>query len=79
MYQYAAHQLGLDSARCLVVEDSRNGLLAAVGASMACVITWSAYTASENFRGAAAVYSDLGDPPGEAVTFDDLEKLLPTH
>ncbi len=79
VYQLAAQRLGLDPARCLVVEDSRNGLLAAVGAGMNCVITQSAYTTDEDFHEAAAVYPELGDPPGKTVAFDDLQRLLPTH
>lgn len=78
VYQHAARQLGLDPARCLVVEDSRNGLLAATGAGMACVITQSAYTTDEDFHEAAAVYPELGDPPGKTVTLDDLRQLLPS-
>ncbi len=76
VYQLAARKLGLDPARCLVVEDSRNGLLAARGAGMACVITQSAYTAAEDFSEAAAVYPELGDPPGPHVTLGELRQLL---
>ena len=76
VYQYAARQLGLDPARCVVVEDSRNGLLAAVGADMTCIITQSAYTVDEDFREAAAVYPELGDPPTARVTLDDLQQTL---
>ena len=72
IYQLAARKLGLDPARCMVVEDSRNGLLAATRAGMTCVITQSAYTVDEDFREAAAVYPELGDPPGRHVTLDDL-------
>ncbi|MDE1171732.1 MAG: HAD-IA family hydrolase [Verrucomicrobium sp.] len=74
IYQYAARELSLDPQRCLVVEDSRNGLLAALGAGMKCVVTQSAYTAEEDFTGAAAVYPDLGDPPGRRVSLADLER-----
>ncbi len=76
IYQLALQKLSLDPARCLVVEDSRNGLLAATGAGMACVVTQSAYTVGENFTGAAAVYPELGDPPARHVTLNDLTNLL---
>jgi HAD superfamily hydrolase (TIGR01509 family) len=76
IYLFAVHKLGLDPARCVVVEDSRNGLLAAKGAGMPCVITKSAYTASEDFSEAAAVYPELGDPPARHVTLDDLRRAL---
>jgi HAD superfamily hydrolase (TIGR01509 family) len=78
IYQFAAHKLSLDPARCVVVEDSRNGLLAAKGAGMTCVITKSAYTVDEHFSEAAAIYSELGDPPGEHVSLKDLQKVLKT-
>ncbi len=76
VYQLAARKLGLDPARCVVVEDSRNGLLAARGAGMTCVITKSTYTAGEDFTGAAAIYPELGDPPAPTVTLKDLNSLL---
>ena len=76
VYQLAARKLDQDPRRCLVVEDSRNGLLAAHGAGMPCVITQSAYTVDEDFREAAAVYPDLGDPPGRHVALDGLQQLL---
>ena len=59
-----------------MVEDSRNGLLAAHGAGMRCVITQSAYTIEEDFSEAAAVYPELGDPPGPHVTLGDLRRAL---
>jgi HAD superfamily hydrolase (TIGR01509 family) len=76
IYQLAATKLGVDPARCLVVEDSRNGLLAAIRAGMNCVITMSTYTVAEEFTEAAAVYPELGDPPTKHVTLDDLNNLL---
>jgi HAD superfamily hydrolase (TIGR01509 family) len=76
IYQFAAKKLSLDPARCLVVEDSRNGLLAAVRAGMTCVITQSTYTVDEDFTEAAAVYADLGDPPDRHVTLGDLRAVF---
>ena len=46
----------------IVVEDSRNGLLAAVGAGLRCVVTLSSYTGEEDMREAALVVTSLGDP-----------------
>ncbi len=51
-----------------MVEDSRNGLLAAVGAGLSCVVTVSSYTGDEDFSEAALVVSSLGDPDGERTT-----------
>ena len=50
-----------------MIEDSRNGLLAAVGAGLRCVVTVSGYTAEEDMSEAALVVSSLGDP-GEPAT-----------
>ena len=44
------------------IEDSRNGLLAAVGAGLRCVVTISSYTAEEDMSEALLVVSSLGDP-----------------
>ncbi len=51
-----------------MVEDSSNGLRAALGAGLACVVTVSTYTVDEDFTGAALVVSSLGDPDGERAT-----------
>ncbi len=92
VYLAALTGLGLDPADCVVIEDSANGLQAARAAGIGCVVvTVSAYTADEDFTGAALVVSSLGDVPGEPahvladpygvdltgpVTLDDLGDLL---
>jgi HAD superfamily hydrolase (TIGR01509 family) len=76
IYQLAVHRLQLDPTRCLVVEDSHNGLVAANRAGITCVITTSTYTMAEDFDHAAAVYPELGDPPVAHVTLNDLQRLL---
>ncbi len=68
IYLLALDTLGLPAARVVVVEDSRNGLLAATGAGAACVITVNDFTAAEDFTEAALVVSSLGDPGGERTT-----------
>lgn len=72
IYELAAQRLGLAAAECVVIEDSRNGLLAAKGAGMRCVITISGYTGDEDFSEADAVYPELGDPPAVHVTLEDV-------
>ncbi len=72
IYELAARRLGLAAAECVVIEDSRNGLLAAKGAGMRCVITISGYTGDEDFSEADAVYPELGDPPAVHVTLEDV-------
>jgi HAD superfamily hydrolase (TIGR01509 family) len=75
IYLLAKERLGLDARDCVVIEDSRNGLLAAAGAGMPCLITKSAYTQNEDFREAAQVVPELGDAPKVLVTLKDLEAI----
>jgi HAD superfamily hydrolase (TIGR01509 family) len=75
IYEMAKQALGLPTSACMVIEDSRNGLLAANGAGLPCLITVSAYTADEDFTGAVAVVPELGDPPDVRITLDDLRRL----
>ena len=49
VYLLAADTLNVDPARCVVVEDSRIGLLAGKAAGMRVVVTKSSYTQNENF------------------------------
>lgn len=67
VYLLAVEQLGLDKADTLVVEDSRNGLLAATAAGLRCVVTVNGYTREEDFDEAVLVVSELGDPGGDPV------------
>ncbi|TFV71032.1 HAD family hydrolase [Blastococcus sp. CT_GayMR19] len=62
IYTLALEVLGADPADTLVVEDSRNGLVSAVGAGLPCLVTVSSYTREENFDEAVLVVSELGDP-----------------
>lgn len=92
IYLLALDSLGLPADLAVVVEDSRNGLLAATGAGLTCMITVNGYTEHEDFTEAALVVSSLGDPggeatvvlanrsratPGEWITLVDLNLLLP--
>ncbi len=76
IYLKARAELGLEPDDCVVVEDSRVGLLAATGAGLTCIVTKSTYTEDEDFSEAALVVPELGDPPGECVHLDDLRGLL---
>jgi HAD superfamily hydrolase (TIGR01509 family) len=67
IYLLALRQLGTPAAEAVVIEDSRNGLLAAAGAGIGCLITLSTYTQQEKMTGAALVVSSLGDPGGNEV------------
>lgn len=62
IYHMAIEQLNADPAHTLVIEDSRNGLVAAHGAGLNCLVTVSDYTKKEDFSEAALVVSNLGEP-----------------
>jgi HAD superfamily hydrolase (TIGR01509 family) len=47
IYQLCQQQLGIPASQCVVVEDNRNGLMAARAAGMACVVTTNPYTATD--------------------------------
>lgn len=69
IYLRALADLGVPFSSSVVIEDSGIGCQAAVAAGLRVVATTSAFTEDDNFDGAAAVVSCLGDPDGEqAVT-----------
>ena len=76
IYELAAQDLGLDPKKCVVVEDSNNGLRAAKSANMNCIVTISSYTADEDFKLADRVVPELGDLPNRVVTLADLRSLV---
>lgn len=75
IYLLALETLGLPPHECMVIEDSRNGLLAARGAGLPTLITTSTYTVDEDFTGAVKVVPELGDEPNVNVTLADLGEL----
>jgi HAD superfamily hydrolase (TIGR01509 family) len=60
----AARRLGLGPEALLVVEDSSNGLLAAVAAGIRCVAVPCPSTAAQDFSKAAGRLNDLTELPG---------------
>jgi len=89
VYQEALSLCGLLPDHCIAVEDSRNGLLAAVSASVTTVVTPTAYTKDECFGEAALVLDHLGEegtpcsvlmgpePPEPLLRASWLDQLLP--
>ena len=75
IYLLALETLGLPPHECMVIEDSRNGLLAARGAGLPTLVTTSTYTVDEDFTGAAKVVPELGDEPTVNVRLADLGEL----
>jgi HAD superfamily hydrolase (TIGR01509 family) len=91
VYLLAVEKLGLDKTDTLVLEDSRNGLLAATAAGLPCLVTVNGYTQDEDMSEAVLVVSELGDPgeppievladragvhPQGMVTLDDLQACM---
>jgi HAD superfamily hydrolase (TIGR01509 family) len=91
IYHLAVERLAVDPDEVLVVEDSRNGLLAADRAGLRCLMTVNGYTEEEDSTEAILVVTSLGDPdgertrvianrsratPGEYITLADLEACL---
>jgi dihydroxyacetone kinase phosphoprotein-dependent L subunit len=94
IYLLALDRLGVPAGDVVVIEDSRNGLVAATTAGLTCVITVNDFTEDEDFSEAALVLSSLGDPGGEAasvlvnrsparpgdwITLADLAAILPRN
>jgi HAD superfamily hydrolase (TIGR01509 family) len=90
IYLLTLERLKVSPDQAVIVEDSRNGLEAAVGAGVRCLVTVSTYTVDEDFHEAKLVVSDLGDPghpmrvlanrsharPGECITMADIGAIL---
>ena len=75
IYLMGLERLALPADQCVVIEDSRNGLLAAHGAQIPVLITTSSYTTDEDFSEASRVVPELGDPPAPVVSLADLAAL----
>lgn len=65
IYNLALSKTGLKPDECLVIEDSRNGVLAAKAAGMHVVATTNHYTEKEDLSDADLIVTSLGDPQGE--------------
>lgn len=86
IYRWALERLGLRPGECLALEDSHNGLRASLGAGIPTVITVNGYTLDDDFTGALAVLTDLGEPgapyrrlDGEGSGVVDLATLRSWH
>ena len=76
IYNLAGERLNLNPAECVVVEDSRNGLLSAKAADMNCLVTVSSYTGDEDFSEADMVVPELGDSPNVNITIANLKQIV---
>jgi HAD superfamily hydrolase (TIGR01509 family) len=65
IYNLGLEKAGLAPDQVFVVEDSRNGVLAASAAGLRVLATTNVYTEQEDLSGAEIIVSCLGDPDGE--------------
>ena len=76
IYALCRERMDLDPGRCVVIEDSRNGLLAALGAGFHCLVTTNGYTLDEDFKEADHVVPELGDGAAPPITLKELERII---
>jgi len=76
IYLLALEKSGLKPEECLVIEDSRNGVLAAKEADMYVVATTNIYTENEDLHEADIVVTCLGEPDGEKGILKQENKSL---
>ncbi len=78
IYLRVLEEMALSPDACLALEDSANGLKAAMAANVATVITPATYTLDDDFSGALAVISDFGEPgrPFRVLAGDVCEKTF---
>lgn len=67
IYTWVLQQMNLKPEECLAFEDSANGVRSATAAGIPVLVTDNDYTTHDDFSGALAVLSDLGDP-GQPLT-----------
>ena len=76
IYNLCIEKLNINPKKSVVVEDSRNGLVAAKAANFNCLITTNDYTANEDFTEADILVDELGDESHIQITIDDLILLI---
>jgi beta-phosphoglucomutase-like phosphatase (HAD superfamily) len=65
IYLLALEKTGLKPEECIVIEDSRNGVISAKEAGMYIVATTNIYTEDEDLSEADIVVTSLGEPDGK--------------
>jgi len=79
VYAWVLQRMGVTPQEALAFEDTRNGLLAARGAGLRCIVTPTPYSADEDFGGALVRLETLDrhpTRPAGVVTLDDLRQWL---
>ena len=68
IYTWTLERMNLPATDVMALEDSANGVRSARAADVPVVVTRNDYTAEDDFAGAVAVLSDLGEPATPAET-----------
>ncbi len=76
IYNLCASKLNLNPRNCFVIEDNRNGLLAAKAAGFNCIVTTNDYTKQEDFSEADIVVGELGDNEDIIITIGTLKETI---
>lgn len=76
IYLLALEKTGLKPEECIVIEDSRNGMLAAMKAGLFIVATTNIYTENEDLSEADIVVTSLGDPDGKKGVLKQADEKL---
>lgn len=77
IYKVARERLGVKAEDCVVIEDTQIGLAAARGADMKVIITYTPYTATQQFDGADAVFPSLGEEGDDSKNIVTIDSLFP--
>ncbi len=70
IYSLALEKLGLKAEECLVVEDSRNGIVAAKAIGLPVLVTSNGYTEKEDLSAGDIIVSSLGEAEGEKAVMN---------
>lgn len=65
IYSVAIERLALPKESAIAIEDTRNGLLAATSAGLACIVTTTDQSRGQDLPEAVLVVDSLGDPDGQ--------------
>lgn len=76
VYLWVLQQLKLPATACLAIEDTHNGVRAAKNAAIPVLVTQSYYSEGEDFNGAIAVLSNLGEPDRPCQVLAGLDNKL---
>lgn len=78
VYEIVLSELGVSANEALAVEDSRNGLIAAVGAGIPCLVAVSEYNVGDLFEEAVLLTDGIGEPGAPVNVLMDPHGVAPT-